>query len=107
APPGRLQLAEFPALRRVVLLAPGTRRRGRTRGAERWHELEPAGDDGFLEAVERAVSPARVAECLGVGPEDAWWGHMPLFWSGGFIIGALATMAGGGRMVLQEQVDAG
>jgi fatty-acyl-CoA synthase len=32
---------------------------------------------------------------------------MPLFWSGGFIIGALATMAGGGRMVLQEQVDAG
>jgi len=135
--PGRIQLAAFPALRRVVLLAPGTRRRGGTRGAERWNELEPAGDDGFLEAVERAVSPtdvatvfftsgstaqakavvhahgalttsgARVGECLGVTPEDAWWGHMPLFWSGGFIIGALATMAGGGRMVLQEQVDAG
>jgi fatty-acyl-CoA synthase len=32
---------------------------------------------------------------------------MPLFWSGGFILGALATMAGGGRIVLQETVDAG
>ena len=32
---------------------------------------------------------------------------MPLFWSGGFILGALATIAGGGRIVLQEQVDAG
>lgn len=135
--PGRLQVAAFPALRRVILLAPGTRRRGGTRGAERWHEIEPTGDDTFLDAVERTVSPtdvatvfftsgstaqakavvhahgalttsgARIAECLGIGPEDAWWGHMPLFWSGGFIIGALAAMAGGGRVVLQEQVDAG
>jgi fatty-acyl-CoA synthase len=32
---------------------------------------------------------------------------MPLFWSGGFILGALATMAGGGRIVLQETVDPG
>ena len=32
---------------------------------------------------------------------------MPLFWSGGFILGALSTIAGGGRIVLQEQVDAG
>src|SRR5262249_58493162 len=53
------------------------------------------------------TSGRRVGECLGVGPDDAWWGHMPLFWSGGFIIGALATIAGGGRIVLQEQVDAG
>ncbi len=135
--PGRLQVAAFPALRRVILLAPGTRRRGGTRGAERWHELAPAADDAFLDAVERTVAPtdvatvfftsgttaqakavvhahgalatsgARVGECLGVGADDAWWGHMPLFWSGGFIIGALATIAGGGRMVLQEQVDAG
>jgi fatty-acyl-CoA synthase len=30
---------------------------------------------------------------------------MPLFWSGGFILGALATMAGGARIVLQETVD--
>jgi hypothetical protein len=32
---------------------------------------------------------------------------MPLFWSGGFVIGALATMAGGGRLVLQETVEPG
>src|SRR6185436_11042732 len=47
------------------------------------------------------TSARRMGECLGVTPEDAWWGHMPLFWSGGFVLGALATMAGGGRIVLQ------
>jgi fatty-acyl-CoA synthase len=31
---------------------------------------------------------------------------MPLFWSGGFVIGALAAIGGGGRIVLQESVDA-
>jgi fatty-acyl-CoA synthase len=135
--PGELRVAAFPALRRVILLAPGTRRRGGTRGVERWDELVPAADDGFLDAVERSVSPTdvatvfftsgttaqakavvhahgalttsgrRIGESLGVGPDDAWWGHMPLFWSGGFILGALSTIAGGGRIVLQEQVDAG
>jgi fatty-acyl-CoA synthase len=134
--PGRLQVTPFPALRRVILLAPGTRRRGGTRGAERWHELEPAADDAFLDAVERTISPTdvatvfftsgttaqakavvhahgalttsggRIGEALGITSEDAWWGHMPLFWSGGFILGALATIARGGRLVLQEQVDA-
>ena len=89
-------------------------------------------DDAFLDALEARVSPTdlatifftsgttaqakavvhahgalttsarRIAECLGVTPDDAWWGHMPLFWSGGFILGALATLAGGGRIVLQE-----
>src|SRR5262249_14430372 len=54
-----------------------------------------------------ALSARRIAECLGTTPDDAWWGHMPLFWSGGFIIGALQTLAGGGRIVVQEQGDAG
>jgi fatty-acyl-CoA synthase len=137
AVPGRLHTAGLPALRRVILLAPGARRRGGTRGVERWDDVEPAADDAFLDVMERAVSPtdvatvfftsgttaqakavvhahgalttsgARIGECLGIGPDDAWWGHMPLFWSGGFVIGALATMAGGGRIVLQEQVDPG
>ena len=53
------------------------------------------------------TSARRIGECLGITPDDAWWGHMPLFWSGGFILGALATLAGGGRIVLQEEVDAG
>lgn len=48
------------------------------------------------------ISGTRIGECLGIGPDDAWWGHMPLFWSGGFIIGALASISGGGRLVLQE-----
>src|SRR5262249_28832468 len=134
--PGRLASAVAPALRRVVPLAPGTRRRGGTRGAERWDEVAATADDGFLDAVEQRVSPTdvatifftsgttaqakavvhshgalttsgqRVGDCLGVGPEDAWWGHMPLFWSGGFVIGALATMAGGGGIVLPEEVGA-
>ena len=91
----------------------------------------------FLDALERTVSPTdlatifftsgttaqakavvhahaalttsarRIGECLGVTPDDAWWGHMPLFWSGGFVLGALATLAGGGRVVLQEVVEPG
>jgi fatty-acyl-CoA synthase len=32
---------------------------------------------------------------------------MPLFWSGGFVMGGLAQVAGGGRIVLQEVVEAG
>ena len=78
------------------------------------------GDDAFLDALEATVSPTdlatifftsgttaqakavvhahgalttsgrRIGDCLGITPDDAWWGHMPLFWSGGFILGALA-----------------
>lgn len=131
AAPGRLYAPAAPALRRVVLLDGDL---GRT---DRWDALPAALDDRILDGLEAAVSPTdvatifftsgttaqakavvhthaalttsgrRIAECLGVGPDDAWWGHMPLFWSGGFVIGALSTMAGGGRIVLQEQVDAG
>jgi fatty-acyl-CoA synthase len=53
------------------------------------------------------TSARRMGDCLGVTRDDAWWGHLPLFWSGGFILGALTTMAGGGRVVLHENVDAG
>ncbi len=130
--PGPVHAAVAPALRRVILLAPGTRRGG----AERWHEVRPAADDAFLAALEAAVAPTdvatvfftsgttaqakavvhthgalttsgrRIGDALGITPDDAWWGHMPLFWSGGFILGALAAIAGGARLVLQEQVDA-
>ena len=129
--PGSLRAAAAPALRRIVLLE------GEAAGAERWGDLRDDVEDAFLDAVEAAVSPVdwatifftsgttaqakavlhahaalvtsgrRIAECFGLGAEDAWWGHMPLFWSGGFVLGALATLAGGGRIVLQESVEAG
>ena len=103
---------------------------------DRWETVPTALSDGELDAREAAVSPAdaatvfftsgttaqakavvhghapliasarRLADCLGVGPADAWWGHMPLFWSGGFVIGALTALAGGARIVLHERVDA-
>jgi len=129
--PGALRSAAAPALRRVVLLD------GEAAGTDRWSDLPSDVADGFLDALEARVSPTdvatvfftsgttaqakavvhahgalalsarRIAECLGTTPDDAWWGHMPLFWSGGFIIGALQTLAGGGRIVLQEQIDPG
>lgn len=131
AQPGRLYSTHAPALRHVVLLdgdAPGT---------DRWNDLPADVDDAFLDALEATVAPTdwatifftsgttaqakavlhchgalttsgrRISPCFGITPDDAWWGHMPLFWSGGFILGALATLAGGGRLVLQEVVDAG
>jgi acyl-CoA synthetase (AMP-forming)/AMP-acid ligase II len=126
---GQLREPAAPHLRHVVLLE------GDAPGAIRWGDLPDAPDDAYLDAVERTVTPVdwatifftsgttaqakavvhahgalatsgrRIAEHVGITTEDAWWGHMPLFWSGGFVIGALATIAGGGRLVLQEQVE--
>jgi len=126
-----LRAVEAPALRRVVALDESGL------GLDRWGELPAELDENFLDALESRVSPTdlatifftsgttaqakavvhvhgalaisarRLAPCFGIGPEDAWWGHMPLFWSGGFVLGALATMAGGGRIVLQEIVEPG
>ncbi len=53
------------------------------------------------------VSARRIALALGINEEDAWWGHMPLFWTGGFVLGLLATWSGGGRVVLHERVEPG
>ena len=130
APAGELFAVAAPHLRRVVLLE------GSAPGCERWDDVPADLSEAVLDAMERAVVPTdvatifftsgstaqakavvhahgalvtsgrRIAECLGIGRDDAWWGHMPLFWSGGFVIGALDTLAGGGRIVLQEQVDA-
>src|SRR5207249_272857 len=131
APPGTLFSSHAPALRRVVVLS------GNAPGLQSWDDLPASVDAVLLDALEQAVSPAdwatifftsgttaqakavlhchaalttsarRISPCFGITPEDAWWGHMPLFWSGGFILGALATMAGGGRIVLQEVVEPG
>jgi len=128
--PGRIYTPTLPALRQVVLLE------GSAPGMHRWNDISPAIDDSFLDSLEAGVVPSdwatifftsgttaqakavlhghaalttsarRIAPCFGTTPEDAWWGHMPLFWSGGFVLGALATMAGCARIVLHEQVDA-
>ncbi len=130
APGGRLYSPHAPALRSVILLE------GEAPGTERWADVPATVDDAFLDALERTVSPVdwatvfftsgttaqakavlhchgalttsarRISDCFGITTDDAWWGHMPLFWSGGFILGALATMAGSGRIVLHESVDA-
>jgi fatty-acyl-CoA synthase len=128
--PGPVLAPEAPALRRVIVLdGEGDD------SLERWDDLPAGVPEAVLDGLEAAVAPSdvatvfftsgstaqakavvhshgalalsgrRIAECLGVTPEDAWWGHMPLFWSGGFVIGALSTMAGGGRLVLHETVD--
>lgn len=127
---GRLYAAHTPCLRRVVLLE------GTAPGMQPWSEVEATVDDAFLDALQSSVRPSdvatifftsgttsqakavvhahgaltisarRLAPCFGITPDDAWWGHMPLFWSGGFVLGAMATLAGRGRIVLQESVDA-
>ncbi len=127
---GRLYAKAAPSLRRIVLLD------GAAAGADRWAAAPAAIDDSFLDACEAAVSPTdsatmfftsgttaqakvavhshraltiaaiEISACLGLGTDDAWWGHLPLFWSGGFVLGVLASVATGARIVLQERVDA-
>src|SRR5262249_59919401 len=112
--------------RRVVLLDGGSP------GMDRWDDLPASADDGLLDALEAAVSPfdwavvfftsgttaqakavvhshvalttsaRRVSDCLGIGPDDAWWGHMPLFWTGGLLLGAPRAAPGGARCLRQE-----
>lgn len=53
------------------------------------------------------TSAERIADALGIESSDCWWGHMPLFWTGGFVLGLLASWAGGARVVLHERFDAG
>jgi len=125
-----LAAASFPALRHVIALDAGDTR------VRSWSELVVAGDDALLDALQASIAPSevatifftsgttsqakavvhshaalalsarRLAPCFGITPADSWWGHMPLFWSGGFVLGALATLAGRGRIVLQENVSA-
>jgi fatty-acyl-CoA synthase len=124
--PGALRAAAAPALRRVIVLGTGGP------GTQPWESLSDdatidetavapsdvatvfftSGTTAQAKAVVHAhralaISARRIADCLGTTPDDAWWGHMPLFWSGGLVIGALQSLAGGARIVLQEQVDAG
>ena len=115
-----------PCLRRILTIGP------RLGSPPHFDDVEPAADDAFVAALDERLAPAdmatifftsgttaqakavvhshaalttsarRLAPCFGITADDSWWGHMPLFWSGGFVLGALATLAGRGRVVLHE-----
>lgn len=123
----------FPTLRRVRFFATGSQPDIRERSATRSSEPQ----SGYSAALEARVGPAdraaifftsgttaqpkaivhchqallvsaeRIAAAVGIDAADVWWGHLPLFWTGGFVLGLLATWCGGGRIVLQERVEAG
>src|SRR5262245_44576277 len=42
------------------------------------------------------------AAVLGLTPEDRTWGYLPFFFAGGLVTVALATLSGGGGVVLQD-----
>jgi acyl-CoA synthetase (AMP-forming)/AMP-acid ligase II len=44
---------------------------------------------------------------LGLEPEDRTWGYLPFFFAGGLVAVALATLAAGGGVVLQEVFEPG
>lgn len=50
-------------------------------------------------------SAQRIAAALGIDETDCWWGHMPLFWTGGFVLGLLASWGGGARVLLHQRFE--
>src|SRR5207245_9529979 len=47
------------------------------------------------------------AAVLGLGPEDRTWGYLPFFFAGGLVAVALAALARGGAVVVQEVFEPG
>lgn len=54
-----------------------------------------------------ALAAVEDAAVLGVGPDDRTWGYLPFFFAGGLVAVALATLAAGGAVVLQEVFEPG
>lgn len=50
---------------------------------------------------------ADIGWVLGLAPDDRTWGYLPFFFTGGLVGVALATLARGGAVVLQEVFEAG
>lgn len=48
-----------------------------------------------------------IAAVLGLAPDDRTWGYLPFFFTGGLVAVALATLARGGAVVLQEVFEPG
>lgn len=59
--------------------------------------------------TQRALALAAVENVavLGLGPDDRTWGYMPFFFAGGLVAVALATLAAGGGVALQEVFEPG
>jgi fatty-acyl-CoA synthase len=66
---------------------------------------EPKGAVHTQEAL--ALAAVEDAAVLGLEPEDRTWGYLPFFFAGGLVAVGLATLAGGGGVVLQEVFEAG
>jgi fatty-acyl-CoA synthase len=136
AEPGRIAVARFPHLRRIVCVGahPGPR------SVDTWDGVVAAGaavDDELLDAGAASVVPSddaliiytsgttahpkavlhrhrgpvvqswRWAEQLGLDPSDRVWSPFPFFWTAGLAFVLGGTLASGGCFVCQEAFDAG
>jgi fatty-acyl-CoA synthase len=53
------------------------------------------------------TSAENIRDTLGLTPDDVTWGYLPFFFTGGFVAIAMASIAAGASIVLQEAFDAG
>jgi acyl-CoA synthetase (AMP-forming)/AMP-acid ligase II len=53
------------------------------------------------------ASADNIRDTLGLAPDDVTWGYLPFFFTGGFVAIAMASLAAGASVVLQETFDAG
>jgi fatty-acyl-CoA synthase len=66
---------------------------------------EPKGVVHVHRALCRAADD--IAAVLGIEAEDRTWGYLPFFFTGGLVAVALATLARGGGVILQEVFEPG
>jgi len=66
---------------------------------------EPKGVVHVHRALCRAADD--IAAVLGLAPEDRTWGYLPFFFAGGLVAVALATLARGGAVVMQDVFEPG
>jgi fatty-acyl-CoA synthase len=135
--PGATLLAapQLPALRHVVVL--GGERAAATEDFDAMLAAGAAAGDDWVAAAQAEVAAAdaaavfftsgttaapkgvvhthasmlraadNVADRLGLTPDDRTWGYLPFFFTGGLVAVALATLARGGAVLLQEVFEAG
>jgi acyl-CoA synthetase (AMP-forming)/AMP-acid ligase II len=121
----RVTATTFPALRDVVLLDPAAPLDlspllgGRTsdpgagpRPDDPATILFTSGSTAAPRGVIHTQAALRLAAegdaaVLGLTPEDRTWGYLPFFFAGGLVTVALATLSGGGGVVLQDVFEPG